>query len=249
MVNGLANTINLPVFGNATLASADGATLGGDPFRTSWNQTIAPGQTPAARSRSRVTWDAGRDDRDALVRDGPRAGLRRSDVDRGRRTRALARRVTGPRDHRQDAHPLRTRCGSPVRRWARPRDLGGAHDGAGRTLGEPVEHRLHGCLVALDLGLDRAVGAVAHPSGDAEPVGLQPRGVAEAHALDPAVHDHPPADHPSSVRAAGRSTASDCAPSPASRPCGCPSLRRYRSRTMTGAGTGSEGGATGGGAT
>ena len=45
MVNGLANTINLPVFGNATLASADGTTLGGDPFRSSWNQTIAPGQT------------------------------------------------------------------------------------------------------------------------------------------------------------------------------------------------------------
>ena len=45
VVNGLANTITLPVFGNATLASADGTTLGGDAFRSSWNQTIAPGQT------------------------------------------------------------------------------------------------------------------------------------------------------------------------------------------------------------
>ena len=44
VVNGLANTITLPVFGNATLASADGTTLGGDAFRSSWNQTIAPGQ-------------------------------------------------------------------------------------------------------------------------------------------------------------------------------------------------------------
>ena len=45
VVNGLANTITLPVFGNATLSAADGTSLGGDPFRSSWNQTIAPGQT------------------------------------------------------------------------------------------------------------------------------------------------------------------------------------------------------------
>ena len=45
VVNGLANTIALPVFGNATLASADGTTLGADPFRSGWNDTIAPGQT------------------------------------------------------------------------------------------------------------------------------------------------------------------------------------------------------------
>ena len=44
VVNGLANTITLPVFGNATLASADGTTLGGDAFRSSWTPTIAPGQ-------------------------------------------------------------------------------------------------------------------------------------------------------------------------------------------------------------
>jgi hypothetical protein len=42
--NGLPNTITLPVFGNATLTAADGTTLGADPFRSSWNQTIAPGQ-------------------------------------------------------------------------------------------------------------------------------------------------------------------------------------------------------------
>ncbi len=45
VVNGLANTITLPVFSNTTLTAADGTTLGGDPFRSSWNQTIAPGQT------------------------------------------------------------------------------------------------------------------------------------------------------------------------------------------------------------
>jgi len=45
VVNGLANTIALPVFGNATLASADGTTLGADPFRSGWNETIPPGQT------------------------------------------------------------------------------------------------------------------------------------------------------------------------------------------------------------
>jgi Inner membrane component of T3SS, cytoplasmic domain len=42
--NGLPNTITLPVFNNATLTAADGTTLGADPFRSSWNQTIAPGQ-------------------------------------------------------------------------------------------------------------------------------------------------------------------------------------------------------------
>lgn len=42
--NGLSNTISLPVFGNATLTAADGTTLGADPFRSSWNDTIAPGQ-------------------------------------------------------------------------------------------------------------------------------------------------------------------------------------------------------------
>lgn len=45
VVNGLANTITLPVFNNAALASADGTTLGADPFRSSWNDTIPPGQT------------------------------------------------------------------------------------------------------------------------------------------------------------------------------------------------------------
>ena len=45
VVNGLANTISLPVFGNATLSAADGTTLGADPFRSGWNETIPPGQT------------------------------------------------------------------------------------------------------------------------------------------------------------------------------------------------------------
>ncbi len=40
----LANTISLPLFGFATLAAADGTTLDADPFRSSWSDSIGPGQ-------------------------------------------------------------------------------------------------------------------------------------------------------------------------------------------------------------
>jgi hypothetical protein len=80
------------------------------------------------------------------------------------------------------------------------RDLRALDDGAARAGGEPVEHRGDGGLVALDLGLDGAIGAIAHPPGDVESRGLEPGRVAEAHALHEPVHDHSPADHPSSVR-------------------------------------------------
>jgi pSer/pThr/pTyr-binding forkhead associated (FHA) protein len=42
--NGLSNTITLPVFRNATLSAADGRTLQADSFRSSWSETIGPGQ-------------------------------------------------------------------------------------------------------------------------------------------------------------------------------------------------------------
>jgi len=42
--NKLANTITLPGFQRATLSDAAGATLEVDSFRSSWSETIAPGQ-------------------------------------------------------------------------------------------------------------------------------------------------------------------------------------------------------------
>ncbi|HEU4758035.1 MAG TPA: FHA domain-containing protein [Agromyces sp.] len=42
--NDLGNTITLPLYGNATLSAEDGTTLDADPFRSSWSETIAPGQ-------------------------------------------------------------------------------------------------------------------------------------------------------------------------------------------------------------
>ena len=43
--NNLGNTITLPLFSNATLSDAAGTTLEADQFRSTWSQTIAPGQT------------------------------------------------------------------------------------------------------------------------------------------------------------------------------------------------------------
>jgi len=74
-----------------------------------------------------------------------------------------------------------------------------ANDGAGRALREPVEHRGDGPLIALDLGFDRAVGAIAHPAAHSEPPRLGAGREAEAHALHVAVHDHVSAHHPLSV--------------------------------------------------
>lgn len=42
--NDLANTITLPLYGNATLSAEDGTTLEADAFRSSWSDTIPPGQ-------------------------------------------------------------------------------------------------------------------------------------------------------------------------------------------------------------
>lgn len=42
--NDLGNTITLPLYGNATLSAEDGTTLEADPFRSSWSESIAPGQ-------------------------------------------------------------------------------------------------------------------------------------------------------------------------------------------------------------
>lgn len=42
--NGLSSTITLPLFENATLRAPDGTTLKADSFRSSWSDSIAPGQ-------------------------------------------------------------------------------------------------------------------------------------------------------------------------------------------------------------
>ena len=42
--NNLGSTITLPLYGNATLSTADGTTLEADAFRSSWSETIGPGQ-------------------------------------------------------------------------------------------------------------------------------------------------------------------------------------------------------------
>ncbi|GAA2037987.1 hypothetical protein GCM10009819_23380 [Agromyces tropicus] len=42
--NDLANTVTLPVYRNASLSAADGTTLDADAFRSSWGETLAPGQ-------------------------------------------------------------------------------------------------------------------------------------------------------------------------------------------------------------
>jgi hypothetical protein len=42
--NGLSNTITLPLFENATMRAPDGTTLKADSFRSSWSDSIAPGQ-------------------------------------------------------------------------------------------------------------------------------------------------------------------------------------------------------------
>ena len=82
-------------------------------------------------------------------------------------------------------------------------DVGGLDvrdHGAARPVREPLAHRRDLRLVALDLGHDGAVGAIADPARDAQPASLESRGVAEPHALHGSVHDHSPADHPTSVR-------------------------------------------------
>jgi hypothetical protein len=44
VVNDLPSTVSLPLYRNATLSTRGVPTLGADPFRSSWSDTIAPGQ-------------------------------------------------------------------------------------------------------------------------------------------------------------------------------------------------------------
>ena len=63
-----------------------------------------------------------------------------------------------------------------------------------RAVPEPVDEHLDVLRQALELGLDRPVGAVSHPPADAELLGASAGALAEPHALDAAVDDDATAD-------------------------------------------------------
>jgi hypothetical protein len=58
----------------------------------------------------------------------------------------------------------------------------------------PFDDRLDGMRRALDEGLDAAVEAVSHPSGDVELLGFLAHGLAVPHALNGAVNAQMPRD-------------------------------------------------------
>src|SRR5699024_126879 len=58
-----------------------------------------------------------------------------------------------------------------------------------RAVAQPLPHVVDLTLVALALCFDAVGPDVAHPSGDAEAIGLRLRRVPEAHALHGSVHD------------------------------------------------------------
>src|SRR5213593_2204065 len=78
---------------------------------------------------------------------------------------------------------------APLAVGVHPADLDVGDARGGRTAPGPGDQRLDGLGLALDLGLDGAVGPVAHPAGDTEPLGLVLHRAAVPDAL------HAPADH------------------------------------------------------
>ncbi len=141
VVNGLANTITLPVFGNATLSAADGTSLGGDPSAAPGTRPSPPARRAAARSCSPVT----------SIRPGrPRPCRSRRSSSRAstvRRRSWSGTRCSRPSNDAGARHPagrgIRSErdAEAPLAGGLDLRDLGAAHDGTGRSLGEPVEHR------------------------------------------------------------------------------------------------------------
>src|SRR5688500_20304555 len=73
-------------------------------------------------------------------------------------------------------------------------DLDALHTRARGAVPEPPDEDLAVLRGAFELRLDRAVGPIAHPSGDSELLGAPSRALAEPHALDAAVDDDVPAD-------------------------------------------------------
>jgi hypothetical protein len=73
--------------------------------------------------------------------------------------------------------------------------------GAARTLMTEGDHRLDRIGLALEHRLDRAIGAVRRPAGDAKGFRLAPRRVTKEDTLDPAADDYPPSDRAHGGRA------------------------------------------------
>src|SRR5215218_3999159 len=67
--------------------------------------------------------------------------------------------------------------------------------GAARPRATPVDEPLDGAGIALEHRIDAPVVAVRHPPGQAFALGLAARLLAEVHALNVAVDDHPATDH------------------------------------------------------
>jgi hypothetical protein len=78
--------------------------------------------------------------------------------------------------------------------WRLLLDLDAGHHRARRPLTAPRHHLLDGLGLALEGGLDPAVGCVADPPGDAGGAGLARTGVTEPDTLDPAAHQDATAD-------------------------------------------------------
>src|SRR2546422_5941523 len=97
------------------------------------------------------------------------------------RARYRPARRSAPRLARDDKVPLAPRLG--------PLDRHVLHVRAARPAAGPGDDRVHRRALALDLGLDRAVGAVPDPAANAEPPRLALHRAAEPHALHAAADD------------------------------------------------------------
>src|SRR5262249_23711454 len=78
---------------------------------------------------------------------------------------------------------------APLAARVRPADLDVRDARGGRTAAGPGDQRLDGRALAFDLGLDRAVGPIAHPAGHAQLLGLVLHRAPEPNALHAAT-DH-----------------------------------------------------------
>ena len=89
--NGLTSTVQLPLFNNASLASADGTTLEADSFRSDWSPSLPPaGSVPESSCSPALSRRTGH--RVAALFDRLRPGLRR------------------PVEHHGAGHPARPAC-------------------------------------------------------------------------------------------------------------------------------------------
>ena len=72
--------------------------------------------------------------------------------------------------------------------------------GVARPAANELDHPLHRVIVALEDGLDRAIGAVGHPAGNAGGPGCASRGIAKEDSLHPSMrYDALPRHRPTSA--------------------------------------------------